>query len=93
METRLLEIISSKGLSRKQIAKDLGIERRTLDNYINEKTQMNAEMVKRMAIYLKISTDYLLKIDAYDPSSILERTNKICLELKELIYYICKKNL
>lgn len=54
---------------------------------------MNAEMVKRMAIYLKISTDYLLKIDAYDPSFILERTNKICLELKELIYYICKKNL
>lgn len=54
METRLLEIISSKGLSRKQIAKDLGIERRTLDNYINEKTQMNAEMIKRMAIYLKI---------------------------------------
>ena len=36
MKTRLAEIINTRGIEKRQIAKDLQIERRTLDNYVNE---------------------------------------------------------
>ncbi len=90
-KTRLYEIITARGLQRKEIAKDLEIERRTLDNYINESTLMNSDMVKRMAQYLNVSTDYLLGIDELDDEFLNEKLDHIFNELKEIVYYINKK--
>ena len=56
MKTRLADIISKRGLERRKIAEDLQIERRTLDNYINENTLMNSDIIKKMAKYFNVST-------------------------------------
>ncbi|MDE5566136.1 MAG: helix-turn-helix domain-containing protein [Anaeroplasmataceae bacterium] len=90
-KTRLDEIIFRRGLERKQIAKDLNIERRTLDNYINESTQMNSEMIKKMANYLNVSTDYLLRADKNNEDYINEKVNHICEEIKEILYHLSRK--
>ncbi len=91
MKTRLGEIISRRELERKTIAKDLEIERRTLDNYINETTQMNSEMIKKMADYLNVSTDYLLGVDTVNEAFLNEKIDAICNELKEIVYYLNRK--
>lgn len=90
-KTRLNEIISKRGLERKQIANDLQIERRTLDNYINETTLMNSDMIKRMAIYLNVSTDYLLGVDRLSEDFLNEKVDHICDEIKEILYHLNKK--
>lgn len=90
-KTRLDEIILRRGLERKQIAKDLNIERRTLDNYINESTQMNSEMIKKMANYLNVSTDYLLRAENNNEDFLNEKVDHICEEIKEILYYLKKK--
>ena len=66
MKTRLEEIIKRRGLERKIIARDLEIERRTLDNYINEVTLMNSDIITKLAKYLNVSTDYLLGVDTLE---------------------------
>lgn len=91
MKTRLAEIISSRGLERRKIANDLGIERRTLDNYINETTLMNSDMIKKMSAYLQVSADYLLGIDSLSSDYLEERVDKIASELKEIFHHLNKK--
>ena len=91
MKTRLAEIISKRGLERKVIARDLEIEGRTLDNYINEVTLMNSDVIKKLAKYFNVSTDYLLGFDELDDDFLNEKVNTICNELKEIIYHINKK--
>ncbi len=91
MNTRLKEIIEAKDISRKQIAKDLGIERRTLDNYINGVTQMNAELIVKMAIYLKVPTDYLLGVHPIASSFLMEKIDKIASDLKEVVFYLIQQ--
>lgn len=92
MKTRLSEIITKRGLERKRIAEDLQIERRTLDNYINENTLMNSEIIKKMAEYLNVSTDYLLKVDKLSDEFLNEKIECICNELKELVYHLNKRS-
>ena len=92
MKTRLSEIIKQRGLDRKTIAKDLQIERRTLDNYINEHTSMNGDIVKKMAEYLGVSTDYLLCVDELSDEFLNEKIDHICNEIKELVYYLNHKS-
>ena len=91
MKTRLSEIIEQRGYERKKIAKDLNIERRTLDNYVNEVTMMNSEVIKKLASYFRVSTDYLLGFDELDDSFLNSKIDAICYELKELVYHIYKK--
>lgn len=91
MKTRLAEIIQSRGLERKQIASDLEIERRTLDNYINEYTLMHSDIIRKMAQYFNVSTDYLLGIDNLDDEFLNEKIDIITKELKEIVYHLKKK--
>ncbi len=91
MKTRLAEIISKRGLERRAIAKDLGIERRTFDNYVNEVTSMNSEVIKNLAKYLNVSTDYLLGVDQLDNECLNQKVDNIANELKEIIYHLYKK--
>ncbi|MDE6655482.1 MAG: helix-turn-helix domain-containing protein [Anaeroplasmataceae bacterium] len=92
MKTRLYDIITKRGLERRKIAEDLQIERRTLDNYINENTLMNSDIIKRMAQYLNVSTDYLLKVDELNNDFLNEKIDTICNELKELVYHLNKRS-
>lgn len=92
MKTRLSEIITKRGLERKKIAEDLQIERRTLDNYINENTLMNSDIIKKMAEYFHVSTDYLLKVDELSDEFLNEKIDSICYELKEVIYHLNKRS-
>ncbi len=92
MKTRLGELIESKGLERKQVAKDLHIERRTLDNYINEYTLMNSDIIRRLAQYFNVSTDYLLGIDHLDDEFLNKKIDNISKELKEIVYHLNKKS-
>lgn len=92
MKTRLNEIITRRGIERKKIADDLQIERRTLDNYINEKTLMNSDIVKKMAAYLGVSTDYLLGVDNLKDTFLNDKIDNICAELKEIVYHINHKS-
>ena len=86
MKTRLAEIIQSRGLERKQI------ERRTLDNYINEYTLMHSDIIRKMAQYFNVSTDYLLGIDNLDDEFLNEKIDIITKELKEIVYHLNKKS-
>ena len=92
MKTRLAEIITKRGLERKKIAEDLQIERRTLDNYINENTLMNSDIIKKMAEYLNVSTDYLLGVDQISDDFLNEKVDAICNELKEIVYHLNKRS-
>lgn len=91
MKTRLFEIIQQRGLDRKTIAKELGIERRTFDNYVNEVTLMNSDTITSLANYLKVSTDYLLRVDQLDNEFLVQKVENISNELKEIIYHLNKK--
>ncbi len=90
MKTRLAEIISSRGLERKKIADDLQIERRTFNNYINEVTLMNSDIIKKLASYFHVSTDYLLGVDKLDDDFLNQKIDSICSELKEIVYHLNK---
>lgn len=91
MKTRLAEIINKRGIDKKALAQELGIETRTLNNYINEATLMNSDIIKKMAKYLNVSTDYLLGVDELDDKFLGAKVDKICNELKEIIYHLNKK--
>ena len=95
MKTRLAEIIQSRGLERKQIASDLEIERRTLDNYINEYTLMHSDIIRKMAQYFNVSTDYLLGIDNLDDEFLNEKIDIIPYDKdasKFIEYHLNKKS-
>lgn len=91
MKTRLAEIISKRGLERRKVAKDLNIEKRTFDNYVNEVTLMNSEIITKLAKYFHVSTDYLLGIDKLDDAFLNDKIDNICNELKEIVYHINQK--
>ncbi|MDE6241244.1 MAG: helix-turn-helix domain-containing protein [Anaeroplasmataceae bacterium] len=91
MKTRLEEIIKRRGLERKIIARDLEIERRTLDNYINEVTLMNSDIITKLAKYLNVSTDYLLGVDTLEDEFLNEKIETICSELKEMVFHLNHK--
>ncbi|MDE5546055.1 MAG: helix-turn-helix domain-containing protein [Anaeroplasmataceae bacterium] len=91
MKTRLEEIIKRRGLERKIIARDLEIERRTLDNYINEVTLMNSDIITKLAKYLNVSTDYLLGVDTLEDEFLNEKIDTICNELKEMVFHLNHK--
>ncbi len=89
-KTRLSEIFKRREIDHKQAAKDLGIERRTLDNYLSESTLMNSDMIKKMAAYLHVSTDYLLGVDTLDEDFLNDKVDAMCAEIKEILYHLKK---
>lgn len=92
MKTRLSEILIEKGIERKVIAADLNIERRTMDNYVNEVTLMNSDVIKKVACYLGVSTDYLLRVDNVNDDFLNSKIDEVCDGIKEIIYHLRDKN-
>ena len=59
--TTLKGILESRGITQKEFAKTLGIERNTLNNYVNNKRQMNYETLHMVSKALECSIDELLE--------------------------------
>ena len=57
---RIYELRKKKKLTQKELADKIGISRILVWNYENGRLRLYDEMVKRFAIALKVSTDYLL---------------------------------
>ncbi len=91
MKTRLKELMEKRGITRKQLADDLKIERRTLDNYVTEYTLMNSDMIKIMAEYFGVSTDYFLGVDDLSDEMLNERVDRMADELKSILYHLNHK--
>lgn len=57
---RILILLDERDISQKQLAEDLGITYTTFNGYVNNKRECDFDTLKRIAVYLKTSTDFLL---------------------------------
>lgn len=60
---RLKELRTEKGLSMKQLAKEIKTTDAAISNWENEINEPKIIYLKAIAIYFKVSTDYLLGLD------------------------------
>lgn len=58
--SRLKEIRIENNISQKQVARDIGISTTTISQYESDSRFPNESMLKRLCLYYKISSDYLL---------------------------------
>lgn len=56
---RIKELRENAGLQQKELALELGIPSNTLSQYENGKREPNIEMLKKLADYFKVSTDFI----------------------------------
>lgn len=61
---RLKKLMVSKGITQKQLSKELNIAASTLNGYANDKREPDYFTLKNLAEYFHVSTDYLLGISA-----------------------------
>lgn len=57
---RIDYIRRKKGLSQKELGKAVGVEDKTIKRYENNKTNISLDMIKKIAVALDVTTDYLL---------------------------------
>ena len=70
---RLFELRTEKGLSQRELAKDLQISQGTYNNWENGKTQPSIEQLIFLANYFSVSVDYIVgNTDEYGYSFIKE---------------------
>ena len=60
---KLKIVLSENKITQKELAKKLNIAPTTLNGYISNKRQPDLETVKKIAISLGVTTDYLLDCD------------------------------
>ncbi len=68
----LRKLLEEKSITQKQLAENLNISASTLGNYIRNLRQPDFEMVRKIADYFSVSTDYLLDHHGIDETSALE---------------------
>ena len=56
----LRELIEERGMTQKQLGRDLNLAPSTLGNYVNNLREPDYETLKRIAAYFQVSIDYLL---------------------------------
>ncbi|NLW46865.1 MAG: helix-turn-helix transcriptional regulator, partial [Firmicutes bacterium] len=61
---------NEKGLSQQTLADKLGIHRKTIVFYEQNKTKPPADIIQKMAVIFEISHDYLLSVESGDSSEI-----------------------
>lgn len=91
---RIKELRENAGLQQKELALDLGIPSNTLSQYENGKREPNNDMLKKIADYFKVTTDYLLGIEdaiqcpscgiLYDPLSQIDTNTHNSIHAKYL---------
>ena len=83
---RLKTVREKKGLTQKDVANLLNVERSTVCNYEKGTRQPNIETLKRMALMFEVTVDYLLGITesgapkAHDPLAISFLTKLVTLD-------------
>ena len=89
---RVKEILDEKDLSQKELAAQLNIAPTTLSGYINNKRQPDFELVKAIAAFLEVSTDYLLEfdgsafsLDAHE-TALIGKLRKLDKQERQIIY-------
>ena len=91
---RIDYIRRKKGLSQKELGKAVGVEDKTIKRYENNKTNISLDMIKKIAVALDVTTDYLLgvsDIESFDKNmEIVHKTTglsnnaiKVLMELYE----------
>ena len=68
----LRELLSSRGITQKQLAINLNIAPSTLGNYIQDSREPDYDTLKRMADYFDVSVDYLLEHRSKKANSLVE---------------------
>ncbi len=58
--SRLKEIRNEKGVSQKDVAEHLGISITAISQYESDSRFPNEDMLRRLCVYYKITSDYLL---------------------------------
>lgn len=56
----LRNLLGDRGITQKQLAKNLNIAASTLGNYIQDSREPDFETLKRLADYFEVSVDYLI---------------------------------
>ncbi len=87
--SRLKELRIGKNESQKVVAKNIGLSINTISQYESDRRFPNEEMLKKLCIYYKISSDYLLgltnvkhspltKEEAYEKMMMSKHWDYIC---------------
>lgn len=87
----LKELRSKRNLSQIQVAEALGITLRTYQNYEYNQREPNIEMIKKLADFYGVTTDYLLGRDTGEPDpldALVGQFNMTALEKKIVKGYL-----
>ena len=60
---RLKELREDKGISQTQLAREIGIDQRTISNYEIGKTEPNIQAIKIFCDYFEVTAGYLLGLE------------------------------
>lgn len=60
---RLKNLIGEKGLNYQKFSKEIGIPNSTISDWLNKKTTPTIENIPKIAIFFKVTTDYLLGLE------------------------------
>lgn len=77
--SRLKELRNEKGISQKDVAINIGVAITTISQYENDSRFPNEEMLRRLCLYYKITSDYLLGLtdSKHAPLTIEEAKEKM----------------
>lgn len=62
MESRIKKLREKRGLIQEILAAELGITQQTLSKYERDITFIKVDILKKIAVYFNVTTDYLLGI-------------------------------
>ncbi len=60
---RLKELREENNLKQQDVAEYLHVKQNTYSQYENEKRQLSIDMLIKLAIFYKVSTDYILELE------------------------------
>lgn len=87
--SRLKELRTENNISQKQVAIDIGISTTTISQYESDSRFPNEDMLKRLCIYYKISSDYLLGLTDIKHSPLSKEEAKEKMIMSKQMDLIC----
>ena len=62
MESRIKQLRKKRGITQQRLASELGITQQMLSKYEKDVSLIKIDVLKRIAVYFNVTTDYLLGI-------------------------------